>query len=438
MRTSRSIAVCVVCLFAFFWIAALPAWGAETGALRIGVAKVDITPTNLTGLTSQWGQPLVSVHDHIFVRALVLDSGTNIAAIVSADLVEFGDTAELRERIAREIGIPASHLIIAATHDHSAPKPSFKAAARTSATGAQAFTQNVYDKVVDALKQAKASLQPARMGIGTGKAGVNINRDEYDSQNKLGWHLGVNPDRPSDKTVWVVKFETLSGDPIAVLFNYAVHSVVAGPATDQLTGDLAGAAERYVEQHYQNKVIALFAIGAAGDQNPIFTGPGERPEENVPVFQAIDAEGLMLGAETVRIANGIEETTAVARIAAAERTISCPTKTPTHLPPGPPAATGSSEQPASLPIHLGLILVNQIAFTAVSGEVYTNIYWRLKKASPLSDTLMITLSNGRVGYIVDDAGYDTPTFELGDSPLARGCAENGIVNNLVEMINQNK
>ena len=134
----------------------------------------------------------------------------------------------------------------------------------------------------------------------------------------------------------------------------------------------------------------------------------------------------------MRVANGIEETTAVARIAAAERTISCPTKTPTHLPPGP------SEQPASLPIHLGLILVNQIAFTAVSGEVYTNIYWRLKKASPLSDTLMITLSNGRVGYIVDDAGYDTPTFELGDSTLARGCAENGIVSNLVEMINQNR
>ena len=83
-------------------------------------------------------------------------------------------------------------------------------------------------------------------------------------------------------------------------------------------------------------------------------------------------------------------------------------------------------------------MVNQIAFTAVSGEVLTNIYWHLKKASPLTDTVMITLSNGRVGYIVDDASYDTPLFELGSSPLARGCAENGIVDNLVEMINRSQ
>jgi neutral ceramidase len=429
VRTPRSIAVFIICVLCFFWIVTLPAWGAEIGALRIGVAKVDITPTDLTGLTSQWGQPLVGVHDPIFVRALVLDNGTNTAAIVSADLIEFGDTVELRTRIAREVGIPADHLIIAATHDHSAPKPSFTATGRASATGAQAFTLNVYDKVVDALKQAKVSLQQARVGIGTGTADVNINRDEYDSK---GWHLGVNPDRQSDKTVWVVKFETPSGDPIAVLFDYAVHSVVAGPATDQLTGDLAGAAERYVEQHYKNKVVALFVSGAAGDQNPTFTGPGERPEENVPVFQAIDAQGLMLGAETVRVSNRIDKMTTAAHIAAAERTISCPAKPPTQLHPDP------QQQSASLPIHLGLIMVNQIAFTAVSGEVVTNIYWNLKKASPLADTIMIALSNGRVGYIVDDATYDTPIFELGSSPLARGCAENGIVNNLVEMINQNR
>ena len=38
--------------------------------------------------------------------------------------------------------------------------------------------------------------------------------------------LGFNPDRPSDKTVEVIKFENLSGEPIAILINYAVHAVV--------------------------------------------------------------------------------------------------------------------------------------------------------------------------------------------------------------------
>lgn len=437
----RSISV-VIGVFCFFWIGSLPALGGVTGALKVGVAKVDITPTDLTNLTNQWAKPLVAVHDPIFVRALVLDNGTSTAAIVSADLIEFGDTTALRERIAREVGIPAGNLIISATHDHSAPRPNFAVVPRANATAPQIFTMNVYEKVVDALKQATASLQPARMGNGTGKVDVNINRDEYDGHE---WKLGVNPEGHSDKTVWVMKFETLSGDPIAILFNYAVHSVVAGPATDQLTGDLAGAAERYVEQHYNNKVVALFAIGAAGDQNPIFSGPGERPQENVPPFQAVDALGLMLGAETVRVANGIHAATAAASIEAEERTISCPTRPMTQGPPplpgekqGPPSPPPPDRDLGKTPIHLGLIMVNQIAFTAVSGEVLTNIYWHLKSASPLKDTVMITLSNGRVGYIVDDASYDTPLFELGSSPLARGCAENGIVDNLVEMINQNR
>lgn len=102
-------------------------------------------------------------------------------------------------------------------------------------------------------------------------------------------------------------------------------------------------------------------------------------------------------------------------------------------PPGPPG-----QQPASQTIHLGLIMVNQIAFTAVFGEVVPNIYLHLKKASSLSNTIMITLSNGRVGYIADDAAYDMPFFAVNDTPLARGCAENEIVNNLVEMIKENR
>ena len=33
---------------------------------------------------------------------------------------------------------------------------------------------------------------------------------------------------------------------------------------------------------------------------------------------------------------------------------------------------------------LNLIEINQIAITGVSGEIFTKIYWHLKKASPLS------------------------------------------------------
>ena len=50
---------------------------------------------------------------------------------------------------------------------------------------------------------------------------------------------------------------------------------------------------------------------------------------------------------------------------------------------------------------------------------------------------MITIANDRIGYILDDAGYDTPTFAAMATPLQRGHAEAAIVNGLVEMLENN-
>lgn len=62
-------------------------WSAESHALRIGVAKVDITPKDLTDLVGISPRPYGGVHDLLYARALVLDNGVNTAAIVELDLV---------------------------------------------------------------------------------------------------------------------------------------------------------------------------------------------------------------------------------------------------------------------------------------------------------------------------------------------------------------
>jgi neutral ceramidase len=434
------------------------------GDLRVGAAKLDITPSNLKGLNS-FGGDFTDVHDPIFARALVLDNGSSAVAVVALDLIEIGDTTPVRQRIEKELGIPLSHILITASHDHNAPRaggvtPGGVAHPNTPET--DTYTQTLFDKIVNAVKQAKDSLQPAKFGLATGNVDVNVNRDEYKPQ---GWGLGYSPDRQSDKTVWVIKFETAAGEPIAILFNYAVHSTVT-LGTARLSGDLAGEAERFVEQKYHDKVVALYTMGAAGDQNPRYNGaiptsgprsgggnaagpggpggPGgppagggggmnaqRSPERSAAAFDAAHAEGFMLGSEVVRVSSGMQQLASSARIGAAERIITCPTKPGTNMLPDM-----KQEQVTSMPLHLGLIRIDDVALTGVSGEVVTNIYWHLKKASPLANTLMLTIANDRLGYIADDAAYDTPMFEVHGSPLARGCAENGIVNNLVEMIDQ--
>ncbi len=401
------------------------------GPLGAGAAKVDITPQDLTGLTNLFGRPFEGVHDPIYLRALVMDNGINTAAIVAADLVEFGDTLAVRKRIEQEIGIPADHILITASHDHNAPRAGKVTAGATAWAGGPAttkYTQYVYDQVVDVVRRAKAALEPARVGIGCGTADVNVNRDVFTA---AGWKIGVNPHGPSDKTVWVVKFEALSGEPIALLMNYAVHPVVISSENRLVTGDISGAAERYVEQSYQDQVVALWTIGAAADQNPRYMADdGDFNQGNRgDGYRLMEAQGHVVGEEVVQVARQIQRMTAEVCLEAEEKVVTLPARPPTHQP------ASLNVQPADdIPLHLGLVLINHIAITSVSGEVVTRIYQHLKQDSPFTNTLMITMANDRIGYIVDDAGYDTPTFEARATPIQKGYAEAAIVNGLVEMM----
>ncbi len=404
----------------------------EQAQLRVGTAKVDITPSDLTGLTNLWGSPFQDVHDAIYARVLLLDNGINSAVIVAADLLEFGDTLSFRQSIEAELGIPATNIVLTASHAHNTPRAGVVtegASAKIGGLGTAANTQFLYAKILHGIERAQATLQPARVGVSTGHADVNTNRQEY---TKDGWRLGVNPNGPSDKTVWVVKFESMNGKPIAILINYAVHAVVLGPESQFITGDLPGVTERYVEEYFGGDVVALWTIGAAGDQNPKYMGwdttyTQKDREDGYPLMEAL---ARVVGEEVVAAAERMPHMTDAVRIAAEERVVTCPTKPPEEQ--HGPHTIGVEE----LPIRLGLILVNQIAITSVSGEVSTLIYYHLKQDSPFTNTIMITMANDRVGYIVEDAAYGTQTFEMRGTPFAAGCAESAIVHTLVEMMEQ--
>jgi neutral ceramidase len=404
------------------------------GSLNVGAARIDITPNDLTGLTNLWRTPFDGVHDPIYVRALIVDNGINCATVIAADLVEFGDTSELRNQIQQQFGIPASNILITASHDHNAPRVGSVTPGATAQVGGPAterYTNFVYKRILEAVRQAKAALRPARVGVGRGTADVNTNRDIYTPE---GWTMGANPDRHSDKTVWVVKFESASSEPIAILMNYAVHSVVLGPYNTLVTGDLAGAAERYIENHYGDKVVALWTLGAAGDQNPKYMNHHESPPQcSEKGYQMMTTFGQILGEEVIRVADQIKRKSSNVRIEAQEKVVSCPAR----IPPRDAQRKGMEVKKVdSLDIHLGLLLIDHIALTWVSGEVVTDIYRHLKKESPFSNTIMITITNDRVGYIIHDAGYDTPTFASTAFPLERGHAEPAIVNGLIEMISK--
>jgi len=149
-------------------------------------------------------------------------------------------------------------------------------------------------------------------------------------------------------------------------------------------------------------------------------------------FFLVDSLGHILGEEVIRVAAGIK-TSPDARIRGAQKWVTCPGGK--LLPQeGVPNRFTFQEGPP-VEIHLSLLTIGDVALAGVSGEVLTMIHERLKKQSPLKHTLMVTHANGAVGYIPDDAAYDQVSYEIITSRLKRGCAENAIVNGLVEMMN---
>ena len=405
-----------------------------------GAARADITPADLTALNPIGGTSFAGVHDPIHVRALVLHDGTTEVALISCDLIECGDMRPLKARIEADLGIAPDHVMITATHTHNAPRlgrVSPGALAHNGGPASAAYTSWVFDRIVAVLREARGSTRPARFGVGAGHAAININREAYAEGR---WTLGYHVDGPTDPRVWVLRFATPEGEPIAVVANYAVHSTVA-LWTGEVSGDLAGAAMRHVERALGGDAVALFTPGAIGDQNPRVSleschdgfGPhGRMPteEEKAFAYDAVAAQGLVLGAEVVRVARGLDAAS-TGRLRAAELVVPSPVKKGRDV-----LAGMVQEEVETVDLRLSLLLLGDVALAGVSGEVTTTVYRRLAAASPLTATILVSIANDRIGYLPADEAFDRPVHSVNGCPIARGHAEPAIVDGLSRMIRE--
>jgi neutral ceramidase len=440
---------CLAALIAVFTGSAVhAAQPAAAGApFRAGASRVDYTPATLP-------RNIIGVLDPIYVRSIVVDNGQTRAALITVDAG--GISTDLYNRVSaralKELNIPATQLLLSATHTHSVP-------------GQPVAT--VEEKIIQSLREAVTRLQPARMAWGTGLAYINVNRDRVDPVTNRWWE-GPNYEGVSDKTVAVVRFETPAGAPIAVYYNYAVHAVLTG-TLDKISGDIHGATSRYIEESLGNNAVALFASGAAGDQNPIYFNqtyelrdiriadyakrgedisnampPGgtglDRSNPRVQVLMKQQEQmtltmGQMLGEEVLHVMReSLEKPQVDATVRGSEVRLSCPARRRTDT--GRAGFPGTYVDADDVSIRLGALRLGDVYIGAVDGEVYSSIAQRLKRESPFKHTMMSTLTNGSAptGYIPADDAFGRNVFTVLSSRLKPGCAEAGIVNGLRDLM----
>lgn len=416
-------------------------------ALSAGAARVDFTPAELP-------RNILGVLDPVHVRALVMDNGVTRAALVSVDAGSVSTDLynKISTRAASELAIPADQLLMSATHTHSVP---FQA------------TQGLEEKVMQALREAAGRMQPARVAWGTGQSWINVNRDRVDPVTNRWWE-GPNYEGTSDKTVAVVRFESLAGAPIAVYYNYAVHAVLTG-TLDKISGDIPGATSRYVEKSLGGDAVALWSSGAAGDQNPIYFNQtyelreiriadyakrgedisnsmppgGQGLDRNNPRVQVLlkqqeqmtETMGQMLGEEILHVMReSLEKPPLDSTIRGAHSVLACPARRRTDT--GRAGYPGTYEDAGEVSMRLGALRIGDIYIGTIDGEVYSAIGMRVKRESPFKHTLLATLTNGSAptGYIPSEDAWGRHVFTVLSSRLKPGCAEAGIANGLVDLM----
>ncbi len=385
----------------------------------------------------------VGVHDPLYARALVLDDGSTEVAIVIVDVAEIPKHAEFQRTVSQALGIPEANLILAASHTHSDPlmnyhegaPPGAPNAAVSSAEQNAQWTRElnrVIQGAAEAARQAKAQLHPARVSFARGQAWVNVHDGEAGQGDPAG---------PSDKSLDVLRFDGTDGKPIALLLDYGVpssimlHNVTRDDGAE-VSGDLLGTAAQLIEKQSLNGPVALFASGADGDQRPIFRSTpaavGTLPaiKEGAAAWDMVDVLASVLAKDALGVTNGMQPGTGSVKISAAAKTVSCPTQ---RRSPNQAAGSTVAEDGPPAQIPLNLIRIGDIAVAGVGGNVGTEIGKKFKAASPLPQSTMLTVTSGSVGYILDDATYANPG-SIKTGSLKPGCAENAIVQGLVEMI----
>jgi neutral ceramidase len=411
-----------------FFVSHLIMAAAPESGLQAGAAKIKITPETPIPMSGYGGRndPFKAVREDIYARAVVVSDGENKAVILSGEVIGFSHSfwEECTDLITKETGIPLENIFLSAVHSHSGPVTGVYN--REVSPDVSAYVKGLQNKLAEVTRMAIKNLSPASIGVGKGECLMNINR--VAPNGKGGISLGRNPYGPCDHEVGVVRIDDASGKPIAVLVNWPCHAVVLGPKNYYITGDWPGSASRYLEEYIGGDVVVPMIIGASGDINPIY-GPHIDYEITSSYSFGKEAIAEDLGKETVRVFNNIQ-TTNTGKISALQRVISLPAK----------EREGRYQQPESiknntLEVRLSALKIGGTVLAGVSGEVFNQISVKMREQSPYSNTFMVTHCNGSSGYLVTDEAYKIGGYEA-NSTRAKSGAEEGIIESLLEMINE--
>jgi neutral ceramidase len=439
-----------LCGFVLLLANVLPAPAQEQAKkFRAGAYAQDITPTKFPisvngGMTDRQA---TKAHDRLHARCLVLDDGTTKIAIVVCDscMIPREVTDPAKAAVADKIA--PDHILIAATHTHTAPTVSGVFQSEPD----REYQKFLAEKIAEGIIKAHSQLAPAKIGWGVGKdpdqvfnrrwkvkPGSLLLQDPFGKgTDKVKMNPGylhpdlLEPAGPTDPDVSFLSVQSPDGRPIAFLANYSLHYVGGVPA---LSADyFAMFAERIATHLGAGKndppFVGIMSNGTSGNINNVNygkSGPGKKlaSEQARLVAESVakaafdaykkikhrDWAPLKMAQKEielgVRLPSQDELKEATDRLAQANLPL---TKVPDIY---ARETTLMAKYPAKVKVILQAIRIGELGIVANPCETFVEIGLEIKQKSPLRPTFTIELANGYNGYLPTPehhalGGYET-------------------------------
>jgi hypothetical protein len=254
--------------------------------LRAGVAKREITTEEKT----------VVVRDPLWAKALVMENNALRVVLLTLDAVAIGGICDvsdeflpaLRERIERELKIPAAQVVVNASHTH--PPGRILCA-----------DDELLRRCFDVVKTASENLHPVVAGVGKGyNDRLTMNRN---LRLKNGRHWTIRHGHPGppeddvagvgeiDPEIGVLRIDKTNGKPLAIVYNFACHFLFGDPQ-GSVTANFSGIASDILEETLGEGAMAFFVQGAAGDVIDVGFKDFSKPRDIRPFGQELAGSTL--------------------------------------------------------------------------------------------------------------------------------------------------
>lgn len=421
--------------------------------LKAGSASTNITPPLGTripgGFRPRYAE---NVDDELFAKAVVIDNGTTRIAIVTCDLIAIPEKVAdaAKARIVDRCDIPPAHVMINATHTHTA----VAIADLLGVDEDTEYTEWVPLKIADAVELAVWRLKPARVGFASvDEERITFNRRWHMRDGTVRFNPGIeHPDlvKPTgtiDPEVAMMFVEAADdGTPISAIANFSLH-YIGTDNSNALSADYFGHFDRRMRHYLGDTCISLLWNAASGQINNTdfsgqtkWTASGHQQAvkmANVLAGHFIVEKQLMEMHETLDLSGDLATLTFQRKqitaedLKIAEQVLSVPQGTYDAYETGPfswvvgepiPNALVDvyarecqrlAKLPAQMTAPVQVIRLGAAAIVALPGEVFVETGMNIKSKSDAKPTFLVSLANGYIGYIctdkalIEEGGYET-------------------------------